>query len=99
MKRAVVIADYTGKVHAVYPVADTFTYDDLNQVKEQAEYYNQTADLLDIEDESSCVGEVVSKVAELNGDEPEQDDSRHIVHYTFDEVYDSEGEEWNNDED
>ena len=154
--RAVVIADYSGKVHAVYPVADTFTYDDLNQVKEKAEYYNQTADLLDIEEVSSCVGEIEIKLRELNGDddpEPEYEEdlgkcfpvewdrgytggnyngagdiayvpfklldgkgeeseqvarafaahegvsSCHIVHYTFDEVYDSEGEEWNNDED
>jgi len=79
MKRAVVIADYTGKVHAVFPVADTFTYDDLNQVRDKAEYYNQTADLLDIKEESSCVGEIEAKIVELNGDdepdEPEDEDT------------------------
>jgi hypothetical protein len=74
--RAVVIADYTGAVHAVLPVADTFTYDDLNQVKETAEYYNQTAHLVDVEETSSCVGEITRKIGELNGED--LDDSEYM---------------------
>jgi hypothetical protein len=66
MKRVVVISDSDGDVYRVLPVADTFTRDDLEVIREKVSHYSHDANLYDLPERTFCVGEIQQEIAEYN---------------------------------
>jgi hypothetical protein len=75
MKR--VILDSSGDVYRILPVADTFTLDDLEAVREKASRHSHDANLYAVPECAFCVGEIQHVIAEYNGEEePEKPGAR-----------------------